>query len=137
MLILCQLLHVFSLLYSIFYAFSGTNLLTRCQSVSSCFLLFLYFRKVVMKIFSELDETKAEVPIFLSLTRSPEGTRRGPGRQPHVVAAHPPWPRGHVVWAPWAPTDIALPPIYSFLGKTLSTRASIHEKFRSRRHRQP
>ena len=26
----------------------------------------------------------------------------------------PPWPRHHVVWAPWLPTDIALPPIYCF-----------------------
>jgi hypothetical protein len=47
-----------------FYAFSGTNLLTRCQSASSCFLLFLYFRKVIQEIFSELDETKAKLPIF-------------------------------------------------------------------------
>jgi hypothetical protein len=29
-----------------------------------CFLLFLCFRKVTHEIFSELDETKAEVPIF-------------------------------------------------------------------------
>jgi hypothetical protein len=29
-----------------------------------CFLLFLCFRKVTQKIFSELDETKAEPPIF-------------------------------------------------------------------------
>jgi hypothetical protein len=47
-----------------FYAFSGTNLLTRCHSPSSCFLLFLCFRKATQEIFSELDETKAEVPIF-------------------------------------------------------------------------
>jgi hypothetical protein len=30
----------------LFYAFSGTNLLTRCHSANSCFLLFLCFRKV-------------------------------------------------------------------------------------------
>jgi hypothetical protein len=53
------------------YAFYGTNLLTRCHSANSCFLLFLYFRKVVQKIFSELDETKPEVPILLSRTWSP------------------------------------------------------------------
>jgi hypothetical protein len=47
-----------------FYAFSRTNLLTRCHSASSCFLLFLYIRKVTQEIFSELDETKPEVPIF-------------------------------------------------------------------------
>ena len=33
-------------------------------SASSYFLLFLYFRKVVLEIFSELDETKAQGPIF-------------------------------------------------------------------------
>jgi hypothetical protein len=47
-----------------FYAFYRTNLLTRWHSASSCFLLFLYFRKVVQEIFSELDETKAKPPIF-------------------------------------------------------------------------
>jgi hypothetical protein len=30
-----------------------------------CFLLFLCFRKVTNEIFLELDETKAETPIFL------------------------------------------------------------------------
>jgi hypothetical protein len=47
-----------------FYAFSGTNLLTRCHSASSYFLLFSCFRKVTQEIFSKLDETKPEVPIF-------------------------------------------------------------------------
>ena len=47
-----------------FYTFSVTNLLTRCHSASSCFLLFFYFRKFVQEIFSELDETKAKPPIF-------------------------------------------------------------------------
>src|SRR4051812_36943705 len=32
-----------------YLAFSGTNLLRRCHSVSSCFLLFLYFRKLCRK----------------------------------------------------------------------------------------
>jgi hypothetical protein len=47
-----------------FYAFSRTNLLTRCHSANSYFLLFLYFRKFTLEIFSELDETKAKPPIF-------------------------------------------------------------------------
>jgi hypothetical protein len=47
-----------------FYAFYGTNLLTRCHSASSYFLLYLYFRKLTNEIFSELDETKAKPPIF-------------------------------------------------------------------------
>jgi hypothetical protein len=95
-----------------FYAFSGTNLLTRCHSASSCFLLFSYFRKVIQEIFLELDEIKPKVPILLSRTRSPKGRRRGVRRQTHqVVARVPPWPRHHVVWAPRAPSNIAILPI--------------------------
>jgi hypothetical protein len=97
-----------------FYAFSGTNLLTRCHSASSCFLLFLYFRKVTHKIFSELDETKAQVPILLTRRRSPKERLRGAKRQPHHrVAQATPWPRHQMVWAPRAPSNIALPPINS------------------------
>src|SRR4051812_35158797 len=47
-----------------FYTFSGTNLLTRCHSVSCLFSAVFGFRKASKKIFSELDGTKAEVPIF-------------------------------------------------------------------------
>jgi hypothetical protein len=41
------------------------------------FLLFLCFRKFTQDIFSELDETKAEVPIFPNTRRSPKQRRRG------------------------------------------------------------
>jgi hypothetical protein len=103
---------MFCLHFVAFYAFSGTNLLTRCHSASSCFLLFFYSRLLPMEIFSELDKTKPEVPIFLSRTRSPKGRRRRSRRRPHhrVVRAHL-WLRHHMVWAPRAPTDIALLPI--------------------------
>jgi hypothetical protein len=70
-----------------FYAFSGTNLLTRCHSVSSCFLLFLCSRKVTQEIFSELDETKVEVPNYLTRRRSPKESRRWTTGQPHLVVA--------------------------------------------------
>jgi hypothetical protein len=97
-----------------FYAFSGTNLLTRCHSVSSYFLLFLYFRKFIQEIFSELDETKVEVPILLTRRQSPKKRRRGARRWPHqVVERSSPWPRHPMVWARQAPTDLALPPVNS------------------------
>jgi hypothetical protein len=97
-----------------FYAFSGTNLLTRCHSASSCFLLFLCFGKVTQEIFSELEETKAKVYIYLIRRRSPEGRRSRTRRCPHhKVARATPWPRHQVVWAPGPPSDIALPSIYS------------------------
>jgi hypothetical protein len=70
-----------------FYAFSGTNLLTRCHRASSYFLLFLCFRKVTREIFSELDETIAEVPNYLTRRRSPEESRRRTKGQPHQVVA--------------------------------------------------
>src|SRR3954465_11847491 len=56
-----------------FLALLGTNLLTRCRSASSYFLLFLCFRKVVQEIFSELHGTKRRT-IFL---RNEAGARRG------------------------------------------------------------
>jgi hypothetical protein len=42
-----------------------------------CFLLFLCFRKATQEIFSELDETKAKVPIFPDTRRSPKQRWRG------------------------------------------------------------
>jgi hypothetical protein len=66
-----------------FYAFFRTNLLTRCHSTSSYFLLFLCFRKVIHEIFSELDKTKAKVPIYLTWRRSPKERRRAARRQSH------------------------------------------------------
>jgi hypothetical protein len=81
---------------------------------SSCFLLFLCFRKITKEIFSELDETKAEVPIYLKGRRSPEGRQSRTRRRPHHrVARATPSPCHQVVWAPGLPHDIALPPINS------------------------
>jgi hypothetical protein len=97
-----------------FYAFSRTNLLMRCHSASSLFLLFLCFRKATQEIFSELDETKAKIPIFPEASRRPKHRRRGARRRPHhPVARASPWPRHSMVWAPSPHSDAALPPIYS------------------------
>jgi hypothetical protein len=49
-----------------------------------CFLLFLCFRKVTQEIFLELDETKAEVPIFPDMRQSPKQRWRGARGQPHL-----------------------------------------------------
>jgi hypothetical protein len=66
MLVLHQLLYVLFTLRGIFMYFFGTNLLTRCHSASSCFMLFFYSRFLPKEIFLELDERKAKVPIFLT-----------------------------------------------------------------------
>jgi hypothetical protein len=54
-----------------------------------CFLLFLCFRKTTKEIFSELDETKAEVPNYLTRRRSPKESRRRTRGQPHPRVARP------------------------------------------------
>jgi hypothetical protein len=97
-----------------FYTFSRTNLLTRRHNASSLFLLFLCFRKATQEIFSELDETKARVPIFPDTRWSLKMRRRGTrGRPHHATAWATPWSRRAVVWAPGPLPDVALPPIYS------------------------
>jgi hypothetical protein len=90
-----------------FYAFSGTNLLTRCHGVSSLFSAVLCFRKATKEIFSELDETKAKPPIFPDTSQSPNMRRRGARGWPR------PGPRHQGVSHPGPPPDTALPPIYS------------------------
>jgi hypothetical protein len=95
-----------------FYAFSRTNLLMRCHSASSCFLLFLCFRKVTQEIFSELDETKARRPdIYQSFQRTEEETKGDTGWPHHQGARPTPGPRQPMVWAPWSTSDAAPLPI--------------------------
>jgi hypothetical protein len=113
-----------------FYAFSGTNQLTRCHRANSYFLLFLCFRKVTQEIFLELDETKAKVPIYLTRRRSPKERRRAARRQPHHrVARATPWLHHQVVWAPALPSDIALPSINSLHQENPKGRSLFHETY--------
>jgi hypothetical protein len=115
-----------------FYAFFGTNLLTRCHSVSSCFLLFLCFRKVTQEIFLELDKTKLEVPIFPDTRRSPKKRWRRARRWPHhlVVRVHP-WLCHHLVWAPWCPLTSPLRLYKASDAKTLDKSMFFQIKFHS------
>jgi hypothetical protein len=75
----------FVTLRGIFYAISGTNLLTRCRRASSLFSAVLCFRKATQEILSELDETSSRSLIFpgrvLKTEREPEGGQRLPTQQ--------------------------------------------------------
>jgi hypothetical protein len=83
----------------------------QCQSL---FLLFLCFKKATQEIFSELNETKAEISIFPEASRSPKlRRRRTRGQVHHRVSRPSPWPRHQVVWPPGPLSDTALPRIYS------------------------
>ena len=55
---------------------------------------------------------------------------------PRGGAAHLPT-RDDMVWAPRVSTDVAPSPINSYFWETLDTRVIFHEKFQSRRRRQP
>jgi hypothetical protein len=77
------------------------------------FLPFLCFRKATQEIFSELDEIKAEPPIFSEASRSPKMRRRGARAWPHPRVAWPtPGLRHQGVRPAGPPPNAALPPIY-------------------------
>jgi hypothetical protein len=95
-----------------------------------CFLLFLCFRKITQEIFSELDETKAEPPIFTEASRRPKMRRRGARSQAHHRKARPsPWPRRTMV-RPAGPTfDDVLSPISSPRREKPKGRSFFHETY--------
>ena len=80
-----------------FYTFSGTNLLTRCRSASSCFLLLLYSRKTSLEIFSELDENLRR-PLFYQKTPWARRTSPGEARGPHTRAGRGQESSGALGW---------------------------------------
>ena len=95
-------------------AFSGTNLLTQCRSATSCFLLFLCFKKVVNESFSELVETKDRSLIFSGRRWSQKDTRRRAATWQYIGQERPhPWPRLAHVLTPRRLVCSSLPPIYS------------------------
>jgi hypothetical protein len=75
---------------------------------------YAFFRKTTQEILSELDETKAEPPIFLDTRLSPKMRQRGARGRPHSRAARPsPGPCHQGVRPPGPPPDATLLPIYS------------------------
>jgi hypothetical protein len=104
-----------------------------------CFLLFLCFRKVTQEIFSELDEMKAEPPIFPDTRRSPKESRRGARGPPHhLVARVSPRALHPMVCGLWLPYDIAPPPIMSLRRENPKSISVFPSKvLQCRRHRRP
>src|SRR4051812_10024665 len=104
----------FICLFIQYLAFLGTNLLTRCHSASSCFLLFLYCRKVVQEIFSELNGTNCQYLIITKGTLCQKMTGGGSAGWPDPTPARPALGRrwGGVLAHPGSPYS-ASSPIYS------------------------
>ena len=109
MLVLHQLSYVLLMLWCTYYAFSRTNLLTRCHSVSSYFLLFLVSEKLHRKYSRNWTKQKPEVLFFPGPSRHPKRRRRGARAHPHKGLARPgARPRRPCVWGPRAPPPSGL-----------------------------
>jgi hypothetical protein len=94
------------------------------------FLLFLCFRKATQEIFSKLDETKADTPIFPKASWSPKMRRRGARGRPHPRAVRPsPGSRHQEVRPPGPPPDAALLPIYSPRWEKPKAQSIFHETY--------
>src|SRR5215218_5594982 len=81
-----------------FDAFSGTNLLTRCRSASSCFLLFLVSEILVRKYSRNRTKSTPSTLFSPEASRTPESQQRGATGPPHMVAARPEGGCRPVVW---------------------------------------
>ena len=115
-----------------FYAFSGTNLLTRCQSASSVFSAVFGFRNPTRKISSESGE------IFSSVNKTSGSFRKSEEHLGEPPGAHTPWEHGlgwgraqlgcgGLGWAPAPILRLYIPPD----AKTLIRNIIIHGKFRA------
>src|SRR3954466_5559276 len=82
---LVSILLYLSTLWGAFYMFSGTNLLTSCNSARCLFSAVFGFRKVSKEIFSELDGTNVKVKL---LSVGNKESRGEPGRRSRG-ATHP------------------------------------------------
>jgi hypothetical protein len=97
-----------------FYAFSRTNLLTRCHSASSMFSAIFVFQKSYTGNILRIGQNKSRTSYFYrSFQKTEEETEGATGQPHHRVAWPAPVPRPLVVRPSGLPPDAALPPIYS------------------------
>jgi hypothetical protein len=100
--------------YGVFYAFSGTNLLTRCHSASSLFSAVFVFQKSYIGNILGIGQNKSQTFYFpRSITKSEDETE-GARSQAHPRVARPtPGPCHQGVRPAGPPPDATLSPIYS------------------------
>jgi hypothetical protein len=96
-----------------FYAFSRTNLLTRCHSASSLFSTVFVLQKSYIENILRIGRNKSRTTYYL--TKLPEvrrGDRGGATGRPHSTAAWPsPWLRPLCVRPPCSTSDATPSPI--------------------------
>src|SRR4051812_26862790 len=118
-----------------YLAFSGTNQLTRCHSVSSCFLLFLCSENLYRKYSWNCTGQKPNT-LFL---RNEAGARRGAKGGPQGGQTTPrcglPWACARGVSGPtMSPPTPPLRPYILHCEKSLGEQNEIHGKLRRRLH---
>src|SRR5215213_5667770 len=112
------------------YAFSGTNLLTRCRRASCCFLLFLVLEILVTKYSRNWTKSSPRVLFLHGASRRPKREGNGATRRRDHRAARPrPWPRRPMVWGPRVAPRVALPLLKASVAKTPVPRATIRKTF--------
>lgn len=119
------------------YAFSGTNLLTRCRSASSCFLLFLVSEILVRKYSRNWTKSTPRVLKLHEASRTPESHQRGATGPPDHRAARP--RGGAPPYGVTASSALRLRLFAYIKVPDLNLRyekATVRETFQSRRHRE-
>jgi hypothetical protein len=124
----CTICFVFCYTSWRFYAFSGTNLLTRCHSASSLFSAIFVFQKSYTKNILRIGRNKSQSSYFSRHETESKAEMEGSQGQPHHGAAWPTLARATRWWGHLA--HLLTPPfrLYILLGeKTLRAR-SIFQK---------
>jgi hypothetical protein len=105
---------VFCYTSSRFYAFSVTNLLTRCHSASSLFSAVFVFQKSYTGNILRIGRNKSRTSyIYRSFAKTEDEMEGGQGPASPPGAWPSPWPRPPVVRPPGPPPDAAPSPISS------------------------
>jgi hypothetical protein len=121
-----------------FYAIYGTNLLTRCHSVSSLFYAVFVFQKSYTGNILGIGRNDHRNPYF-SWSQDEDRKGVGGGAEGWLTIGWraPSWPRPLVVRPPWSTSDDALSPIKSFRIENPKTISKISRRVPQlrRRHR--
>ena len=117
-----------------YYAFCGTNLLTRCRRASCCFLLFLVSEILQRKYSRNWTKSTPRVLFCHEASRSPKRRRSGATRWRHPRAARPPLGRAALWCGPLVPPpDLPFRLLKASVAKPPVPRATIRKTFQRRR----
>ena len=119
------------------YAFSGTNLLTRCRRASCCFLLFLVSEILVRKYSRNWTKSTPRGLFSHEASRRPKESRSGATGRRQSRAARPTGGRAApACGAPVTPPTLPFRLQIAFVAKPPVPRATIRKTFQRRRRHQ-